>query len=37
MEAIFLANGLLENLHTNRSFNDKMQSIHKALKRRFRD
>ncbi len=32
MEEIFLSNDLLENLHTNRSFNDKIQSIHSALK-----
>ena len=35
MEELFLTDGLLENLHTNRSFNDKIQNIHSALKKQF--
>ena len=33
MENIFLTNGLLENLHTDSSFNDKIKTIHSALKK----
>lgn len=35
MKDIFITNGLLENLHTNNTFNDKIKIIHRALKTNF--
>ncbi len=35
MKDIFITDGLLENLHTNNTFNDKIKIIHRALKTHF--